>query len=105
MSSTRLTKLNQQLKRVLSEALQQYPARQPGLLATVVSVEVAADISSAVVWLSLLGNESVAEVFLQQLEDNKRYFAEYMHHHFEAKRQPRLIFRRSRSLEHLQNIA
>lgn len=102
---SRLTKLNLQLTRVLAEAFQNYPERDPKLLVTVVAVEVSADISSALVWLSMLGDQSKVDGYLKSLDSNKRYFAEFLHDRFEAKRQPKLIFRQSQSLEKLQDIA
>lgn len=104
MSSRRLRRLNEQLRRELSELLRTR-VRDPRVgSVTVTGVRVAADLGSARVYVQLTGDEHERSSTLEGLEAAAPFLRGTLGKQLRVRRIPELRFEEDRSLERAQRI-
>ncbi len=104
MASRRLARLNEQLKRELSEMIRTQ-VRDPRVgVVTVTGVEVAADLGSARVFVRVIGNRAELVETLAGLEAAAPFLRGLLGQVLHVRRIPELRFREDRSMEHARRI-
>jgi len=104
MASRRLARLNEQLKRELSEMIRTQ-VRDPRVgVVTVTGVEVASDLGSARVFVRVIGNRAELVETLAGLEAAAPFLRGLLGRVLHVRRIPELRFREDRSMEHARRI-
>lgn len=104
MPSKRLARLNEQLKREISELLRT-EVRDPRIgMVSVTGVDVAADLMSAKVYVRMMGDDAERAASLEGLEAAAPYLRRLMGRELHVRRVPELRFQEDRSLEHARRI-
>ena len=104
MSNKRIARLNEQLKRELSELIRT-ELRDPRIgLVTVTGVEVALDLGSARVFVRAAGDEGERAGALEGLNAAAPFLRGLLGRSLKVRRIPELRFREDRSFEHARRI-
>lgn len=105
MAKNRIPRLNEQLKREISEILRR-EVRDPriGAPPTVTAVEVSADLWSAKVYVRLEGDEKARGQALAGLQSAAPFIRRELGRTLRIRRVPELRFKLDRSLEHARRI-
>ena len=104
MASKRVARLNEQLKRELSELIRtQVRDRRVGVV-TVTAVEMASDLGSASVFVRIIGDEAEFKETLAGLEAAAPFLRGLLGRILHIRRIPELRFREDRSMEHARRI-
>jgi ribosome-binding factor A len=104
MASKRVARLNEQLKRELSELIRtQVRDRRVGVV-TVTAVEMASDLGSARVFVRIIGDEAEFKETLAGLEAAAPFLRGLLGRILHIRQIPELRFREDRSMEHARRI-
>ena len=104
MASKRVARLNEQLKRELSEIIRtQVRDRRVGVV-TVTAVEMASDLGSARVFVRIIGDEAEFKETLAGLEAAAPFLRGLLGRILHIRRIPELRFHEDRSMEHARRI-
>ncbi|MFA5801908.1 MAG: 30S ribosome-binding factor RbfA [Thermoleophilia bacterium] len=104
MAGSRIRRVNEAVREVLSEALAR-GLKDPRVgFVTVTSVDTSPDLKSAKVYVSVLGEEPEREVTLEGLECSRGYLQSLIARQLSLKRTPQLIFIYDESIEHGMKI-
>ena len=104
MASKRVARLNEQLKRELSELIRtQVRDRRVGVV-TVTAVEMASGLGSARVFVRIIGDEAEFKETLAGLEAAAPFLRGLLGRILHIRRIPELRFREDRSMEHARRI-
>jgi len=104
MASKRVARLNEQLKRELSEIIRTQ-VRDPRVgVITVTAVEMASDLGSARVFVRIIGDEAEFKETLAGLEAAAPFLRGLLGRILHIRRIPELRFREDRSMEHARRI-
>jgi|FLOH01.1.fsa_nt_gi ribosome-binding factor A len=104
MASKRLARLNEQLKRELSEMIRTQ-VRDPRVgLVTITATEVAGDLGSARVFVRVLGDEAEVKESLVGLEAAAPFLRHALGQVMRVRTVPELRFRIDQSLDHARRI-
>ena len=104
MQGKRLDRVNQLIKEEISLLLQR-ELKDPRLgFVTVTGVETAADLRTAKVFVSVLGNEEQWLASLAALESARGFIHNWLKHHLDLRVTPTLDFRADHSMERAANI-
>ena len=104
MASKRVARLNEQLKRELSELIRTQ-VRDPRVgVVTVTAVETAADLGSARVFVRVLGDRAEFKATLEGLDAAAPFLRGVLGRLLHIRRIPELRFREDRSMEHARRI-
>jgi ribosome-binding factor A len=102
--SRRLPRLNEQLKRELSELIRT-EVRDPRVgVATIIAVDTAADLGSAKVYVRVVGGGQELENTLEGLAAAAPYLRSKLGRVLHLRRVPELRFREDRSFDHARRI-
>lgn len=104
MASKRIARLNEQLKRELSELIRTQ-VRDPRVgVVTVTAVEMASDLGSARVFVRIIGDRSEFKETLAGLDAAAPFLRGVLGRLLHIRRIPELRFREDRSMEHARRI-
>ena len=104
MQGKRLDRINQLIKEEISLLLQR-ELKDPRLgFVTVTDVETAADLRSAKVFVSVLGDDDRWVASLAALESSRGFIRHWLRSHLDLRVTPMLDFRADHSMEHAANI-
>lgn len=105
MTKHRIPRLNEQLKREISEILRR-AVRDPRIAAppTVTAVEVSQDLWSAQVYVRVAGDEPAQQQVLEGLASAAPFIRRELGRLLRVRRVPELHFRLDRSLEHARRV-
>jgi ribosome-binding factor A len=104
MASKRVARLNEQLKRELSELIRTQ-VRDPRVgVVTVTAVEMASDLGSARVFVRILGDPAEFKATLEGLDAAAPFLRGLLGRLLHIRRIPELRFREDRSMEHARRI-
>ncbi len=104
MASKRVARLNEQLKRELSELIRT-EVRDPRVgVVTVTAVEMASDLGSARVFVRILGDPAEFKATLEGLDAAAPFLRGLLGRLLHIRRIPELRFREDRSMEHARRI-
>ena len=104
MASKRIARLNEQLKRELSEMIR-LQVRDPRVgPVTVTGVDTAGDIGSAKVYVRIIGDETQVAECLAGLEAAASFLRHQLGQILHLRKIPELRFREDRSLDHAMRI-
>jgi ribosome-binding factor A len=104
MASKRVARLNEQLKRELSELIRTQ-VRDPRVgVVTVTAVEMASDLGSARVFVRIIGDEAEFKETLAGLEAAAPFLRGLLGRILHIRQIPELRFREDRSMEHARRI-
>lgn len=97
--SSRMRRVNESIKAVVSEAI---PAlADPGIgFVTITGVEVTSDLAQATVWLSVLGGAKQQQATLRALERARGLLQSRVNAELHLRRTPQLVFAYDRSIDH-----
>lgn len=100
MAGQRMRRVNEAIREVLSEAIAS-GLKDPRIgFVTVISVDTSADLKSARVYVSVLGDEKQQQDTLEGLEHSHGYLQSLIGRQLGLKRTPHLAFVRDESVEH-----
>jgi ribosome-binding factor A len=104
MPAKRLDRLNQLLREEISQLIQR-ELKDPRLgFVTVTEVDLAPDLRSAKVFVSVLGDQTQWSASLAALVHARGFIRHWLREHLDLRVTPELIFRPDRSLEHAARI-
>lgn len=104
MASERVARLNEQLKRELSQLIRTQ-VRDPRVgVVTVTAVEVAADLGSARVFVRIIGDPAEFQETLAGLDAAAPFLRALLGRSLHIRRIPELRFREDRSMDHARRI-
>ena len=104
MASKRVARLNEQLKRELSDLIRTQ-VRDPRVgVVTVTAVEMAADLGSARVFVRIIGDQAELKETLTGLDAAAPFLRGLLGRVLHIRRIPELRFREDRSMEHARRI-
>ena len=104
MASKRVARLNEQLKRELSELIRTQVRDPRAGVVTVTAVEMASDLGSARVFVRIIGDEAEFKETLAGLEAAAPFLRGLLGRILHIRRIPELRFREDRSMEHARRI-
>ncbi len=100
-NSKKNNRINEEVKKELSSIIQK-EIKDPRIapMTSVVSVEVAPDLKTCKVWISVLGNDEEARATLEGLNNAEGYIRRELAHTVNLRNTPELIFILDQSIEH-----
>ncbi|PTM58960.1 30S ribosome-binding factor RbfA [Desmospora activa] len=105
MARIRASRVGEQVKKVLSQVLQQ-EMKDPRIgFVTVTAVEMSGDLQQAKVFISVLGGSDQREQTLAGLEKAKGFLRTEIGRRVQLRHTPELIFKFDESIEHGQHIS
>ena len=96
---SRMRKVNEQVRALASEAIAEVIGKEDFI--TVTAVETASDLKSAIIWVSILGDEKLG---LEHLNENKSEIQHAITGKMYAKNTPRIEFKIDHSKELVSRI-
>jgi ribosome-binding factor A len=99
MGQSRMRKVNEQVRELASEAIAEVIGKEAFI--TVTAVDTASDLKTAVIWVSILGDEKAG---LEQLNANKSEIQHNITGKMYAKNTPRIEFKIDHSKELVSRI-
>jgi ribosome-binding factor A len=100
----RISRVGEQIKKELSQLIQQ-ELKDPRIgFVTVTGVEMSGDLQIAKVYISVMGNEEQKQETLAGLEKAKGYLRSEIGHRVSLRHVPELIFSIDQSLDYSENI-
>lgn len=104
MARIRVSRVGEQIKKVLSRIIQQ-EIKDPRIgFVTVTSVEMSGDLQIAKVYISILGDSEQKQQTLQGLEKAKGFIRSELGHRVQLRHVPELVFTVDQTLEYSENI-
>ncbi|MBA4602088.1 30S ribosome-binding factor RbfA [Thermoactinomyces mirandus] len=104
MVRIRVSRVGEQIKKVLSRIIQQ-EIKDPRIgFVTVTGVEMSGDLQIAKVYVSILGSSEQKQQTWQGLEKAKGFIRSELGHRIQLRHVPELIFVADQSLEYSENI-
>lgn len=91
-SYSRLTRVNELLKREIAGIIEKNIDYSEGLLVSVTEVDTASDLRQAKVYISILGNQEEKEIVLQKLEEKRPFIQRTISKNITLKHTPVLTF-------------
>ncbi len=102
MSSLRLAKVNQLIKKEVSKLLENEMEKELGLI-TVMDVEVSPDLKQAYIWISIFDKNKISQI-TKRLEEITPYLQKILNKKLTLKYVPKIIFRIDKSQDYVQKI-
>ena len=100
MGANRINRINEEVRRELSEIIRDL--KDPGIpmMTSIVSVNVTADLRYATVYVSVFGDEEVKKNALAALKKSAGFVRRELGHRLNLRYTPEIIFKADDSIEH-----
>ncbi len=102
MSSLRLIKVNQLIKKEVSKLLENEIEKELGLI-TVIDVETSPDLKHSYIWISIFNKDKLSQI-VQRLKDTTPSLQKILNKRLTLKYVPRIIFKIDKSQDYVQKI-
>ncbi|MBQ3119169.1 MAG: 30S ribosome-binding factor RbfA [Clostridia bacterium] len=100
MATNRINRINEEVRRELSDILRELKDPRIPVMTSVVSVSVTQDLRYATVYVSVFGNEEVKKNALAALKNSAGYARRELGHRLNLRYTPEIIYKADDSIEH-----
>lgn len=100
MAANRINRINEEVRRELSDILRELKDPRIPMMTSVVSVSVTADLRYATVYVSIFGDEEVKKNALSALKKSQGYARRELGHRLNLRYTPEIIYKADDSIEH-----
>ncbi len=104
MANNRINRINEEVRRVLSEIIRELKDSRIPMLTSVVSVSVTNDLSYAKCYISVMGNEDVQKNAILGLKSAAGYIRREVGRRIDLRCTPEFVFELDHSIEHGAHI-
>lgn len=100
MAGNRINRINEEVRRELSEILRELKDPRIPMMTSVVSVSVTGDLRYATVYVSIFGSEEVRKDALKALKNSAGFVRRELGHRLNLRYTPEILYRDDNSIEH-----
>lgn len=100
MAGNRINRINEEVRRELSEILRELKDPRIPMMTSVVSVSVTGDLRYATVYVSIFGNDEVRKDALKALKNSAGFVRRELGHRLNLRYTPEILYRDDNSIEH-----
>ena len=100
MATNRINRINEEVRRELSEILRDLKDPRIPMMTSVVSVNVTPDLRYATVYVSVFGNEDVKKDALRALKSSAGFVRRELGHRLKLRYTPEILFKDDDSIAH-----
>ena len=100
MATNRINRINEEVRRELSDILRELKDPRIPMMTSVVSVNVTQDLRYATVYVSIFGNDEVKKNALSALKNSAGYVRRELGHRLNLRYTPEIIYKADDSIEH-----
>lgn len=100
MAGNRINRINEEVRRELSEILRGLKDPRIPMMTSVVSVSVTGDLRYATVYVSIFGSEEVRKDALKALKNSAGFVRRELGHRLNLRYTPEILYRDDNSIEH-----
>lgn len=100
MATNRINRINEEVRRELSEILRDLKDPRIPMMTSVVSVNVTPDLRYATVYVSVFGNEDVKKEALRALKSSAGFVRRELGHRLKLRYTPEILFKDDDSIAH-----
>lgn len=100
MGANRINRINEEVRRELSEIIRELKDPRIPMMTSVVSVSVTADLRYATVYVSIFGDEEVKKNALSALKKSAGFVRRELGHRLNLRYTPEIIYKADDSIEH-----
>jgi len=100
MGANRINRINEEVRRELSDILRELKDPRIPMMTSVVSVSVTADLRYATVYVSIFGEEGVKKDAISALKKSAGFVRRELGHRLNLRYTPEIIYKEDNSIEH-----
>lgn len=100
MAANRINRINEEVRRELSDILRELKDPRVPMMTSVVSVSVTSDLRYATVYVSIFGNEDVKKDAMKALKNSAGFVRRELGHRLNLRYTPEIIYKDDNSIEH-----
>lgn len=100
MGANRINRINEEVRRELSEIIRELKDPRIPMMTSVVSVSVTADLRYATVYVSVFGSDEVKKDALSALKKSAGFVRRELGHRLNLRYTPEIIYKADDSIEH-----
>lgn len=100
MGANRINRINEEVRRELSEIIRELKDPRIPMMTSVVSVSVTADLRYATVYVSVFGSDEVKKEALSALKKSAGFVRRELGHRLNLRYTPEIIYKADDSIEH-----
>lgn len=100
MGANRINRINEEVRRELSEIIRELKDPRIPMMTSVVSVAVTADLRYATVYVSIFGSDEVKKDALSALKKSAGFVRRELGHRLNLRYTPEIIYKADNSIEH-----
>ncbi len=100
MATNRINRINEEVRRELSDVLRELKDPRIPMMTSVVSVNVTQDLRYATVYVSIFGDEDVKKNALSALKNSAGFVRRELGHRLNLRYTPEIIYKADDSIEH-----
>lgn len=100
MATNRINRINEEVRRELSDILRELKDPRIPMMTSVVSVNVTQDLRYATVYVSIFGNDEVKKNALAALKNSAGFVRRELGHRLNLRYTPEIIYKADDSIEH-----
>ncbi len=100
MGANRINRINEEVRRELSEIIRELKDPRIPMMTSVVSVNVTADLRYATVYVSIFGDEEVKKNAMASLKKSASFVRRELGHRLNLRYTPEIIYKADDSIEH-----
>jgi len=100
MATNRINRINEEVRREISDILRELKDPRIPMMTSVVSVNVTQDLRYATVYVSIFGNDEVKKNALAALKNSAGFVRRELGHRLNLRYTPEIIYKADDSIEH-----
>lgn len=100
MATNRINRINEEVRREMSDILRELKDPRIPMMTSVVSVSVTADLRYATVYVSIFGDEEVKKNAISALKNSAGFVRRELGHRLNLRYTPEIIYKADDSIEH-----
>ena len=100
MATNRINRINEEVRRELSDILRELKDPRIPMMTSVVSVSVTQDLRYATVYVSIFGDEEVKKNALLALKNSQGFVRRELGHRLNLRYTPEIVYKADDSIEH-----
>ena len=100
MAANRINRINEEVRREISDILRNLKDPRIPMMTSVISVSVTSDLRYATVYVSVFGNQDVKKDALKALKNSAGYVRRELGHRLNLRYTPEIIYKDDNSIEH-----
>ncbi len=100
MGANRINRINEEVRRELSDIIRELKDPRIPMMTSVVSVSVTADLRYATVYVSIFGDDAVKKEAISALKKSAGFVRRELGHRLNLRYTPEIIYKADNSIEH-----